>query len=80
MKTKTLFLILTLGYIINTFSQNTLELTFTSIHDTTYIQLDSIKVINRTQDKDTVLYFPDTILVLDYQVAVPEYWNDASSF
>ncbi len=80
MKKKNVFLILTFGLIINTFAQNTLELNFTAIDDTSFVQLDSIKVINRTQEKDTVLYYPDTILILDYQVAVEENRRDASVF
>ncbi|MCF8227643.1 MAG: hypothetical protein K9G58_09550 [Bacteroidales bacterium] len=52
--------------------QNTLELTFTAIDSAAYVQLDSIKVMNRSQGGDTVLYYPDTVLVLDYQVGIPE--------
>ena len=52
--------------------QNTIELAFTAIDSAAYVQLDSIKVMNRSQGGDTVLYYPDTILVLDYQVGIPE--------
>jgi uncharacterized protein (TIGR02145 family) len=49
-----------------------LTLTFSAVNNTTRVQLDSIKVMNRTQVGDTVLYFPDTVLVLDYQVGMPD--------
>ena len=72
MKTKIFLSILTLGFFLSAFSQNTIELTFTAIDSATYIQTDSIKVMNRTQGGDTVLYYPDTILVLDYQIGISE--------
>jgi len=49
-----------------------IALTFSAVNNTVWVQLDSIKVMNRTQDGDTVLYYPDTVLVLDYQVGIPE--------
>jgi uncharacterized protein (TIGR02145 family) len=41
-----------------------IELTFTAIDNAAYAQLDSIKVMNRTQGGDTVLYWPDTTLTI----------------
>ena len=41
------------------------QLTFTAVDNETYIQLHSIKVMNRTQGGETVLVYPDTVLVLD---------------
>jgi len=49
-----------------------MELTFTAIDSAAWVQLDSIKVMNRTQGGDTVLYYPDTVLVLDYTVGLPD--------
>ena len=49
-----------------------LDLTFTADNNGTYIQFDSIKVMNRIQGGDTVLYFPDTVLVLDYEVGISQ--------
>jgi hypothetical protein len=43
-----------------------MELTFTAVSDTARVQLDSIKVMNRTQGGDTVLYWPDTVLLINY--------------
>jgi hypothetical protein len=47
-------------------SGQTIDLTFTSEDNGTYVQLDSIKVMNRTHGGDTVLYWPDTVLSLYY--------------
>jgi len=49
----------------------TVELTFTAENNGSYVQLDSIKVMNRTQGGDTVLYWPDTVLSI-YYVGIPE--------
>lgn len=57
-----------------------IELIFTAVDSAAHVQFDSIKVMNRTQGGDTVLYWPDTALVLDYQVGIPEINDDAGSF
>jgi len=49
-----------------------LVLTYTAEDNGEYVQLDSIKVKNRTQDCDTVLYWPDTVLVLGTNVSMQE--------
>lgn len=36
-----------------------LEVIFTAVDSTSWLQLDSIKVMNRCQGCDTVLYWPD---------------------
>ncbi|MBE9491594.1 MAG: hypothetical protein IMY70_01805 [Bacteroidetes bacterium] len=72
MKTKIILSVVALALMISTFGQkHTLELTFTAIYSTSYVQLDSIKVMNRTQGGDTVLYWPDTVLIL-YLVGIAE--------
>ncbi|MHC1777765.1 MAG: FISUMP domain-containing protein [Lentimicrobium sp.] len=49
------------------FSQNnTLELTFTGVNNTAYFQTDSIKIRNLTLGGDTVLVYPDTVLMIQY--------------
>ncbi len=80
MKIKTFLTVIAFSIIIVTFSQKpTFDLSFTAIESATYKQLDSIKVMNRTQGGDTVLFWPDTILVLDYQNAIYEFnKNDES--
>ncbi len=68
---KKITLLIVASFIVFTaISQNTIELTFTAVDSATHIQLDSIKVMNRTHGGDTVLYWPDTVLVLDYQVGL----------
>ncbi len=54
------------GFIANTFKQDLLELTFTAQNDEQHVSLDSIMIINHTQGGDTMLYAPDTILLLHY--------------
>ena len=71
MKTKTFLTVTALFLIKSAFSQ-ILVLTFTAIDSAAYTQLDSIKVMNRTQGGDTTLYWSDTVLVLDYQVGIQE--------
>ena len=67
MKPKIFLSILALGIMVSAFGQKTtMELTFTAIDNAAYVQLNSIKVMNRTQGGDTVLYWPDTVLVLEY--------------
>ena len=80
MKPKVFLSILALGIIISAYGQNTLELTFTAFDSAAYVQLDSIKVMNRTQGGDTVLYYPDTVLVLEYTVGMPETNPDVNTF
>ena len=67
MKTKIFLTVTTLFLIISVYCQKpTFELAFTAIDGATYVQLDSIKLMNRTQGGDTVLYWPDTVLNLYY--------------
>jgi len=62
MKTKALLSILMLIYITSAVGQNTLELTFSAENNGIYVQLDSIRVMNRTQGGETMIYWPDTTL------------------
>ncbi len=43
----------------------TVELTFSAVDSAVYVQLDSVKVMNRTQGGETMTYYPDTTLSLD---------------
>jgi uncharacterized protein (TIGR02145 family) len=80
--TKSTFIIfLALSAIISAYGQQpAIELTFTAVNNAAYVQLDSIKVKNRTQGWDTVLYYPDTVLVLDNSVGITEVNFDNSGF
>jgi len=66
MKAKILLFFLVTGIISGASSQNTIDLTFTAVNNGAYIQLDSIKVMNRTQSGSVMLYWPDTTLA--YQI------------
>lgn len=72
MKSKLFMIILLIINTVIVYCQRpTMELTFTAIDSTAWVQLDSIKVMNHTQGGDTAMYWPDTVLMLDYQ-GVPE--------
>ncbi len=53
-------------------SQTTISLTFTAQTDGLHQPLDSIAVENLTQGGDTMLHYPDTLLVLDHGIGVSE--------
>ena len=82
MKTKIFLSILALGLIVNTFGQRpTLELTFTAKNNGQYIPVDSIFIENLTQEGDTTLFAPDTVLVLDYiSSIVDKVTNETNTF
>jgi uncharacterized protein (TIGR02145 family) len=66
LKSNILLTVTMLILIINTYGQKlTINLTFTAKKDTSYIQLDSIKILNRTQGEEMSIYWPDTIRSLD---------------
>jgi len=65
MKSKILLTILALFLLLSAFGQKaSIELTFTAIDSAAYVQLDSVKVMNRTQGSEVVIYWPDTTLTL----------------
>ncbi len=61
---KITFLLAAISLLSINYAQNTINLTFTAGEGYDFTQLDSIKVINRTQGGDTVLNYPDTVLSL----------------
>jgi uncharacterized protein (TIGR02145 family) len=70
---KTFYMISAFAFALvsNVFGQKpTIELTFTAEYQTQYVMLDSIYVENLTQGGDTMLYTPDTVLVLTYSLGV----------
>jgi hypothetical protein len=73
MKKSILFvLVLVFTLFANTFGQKpVIELTFTADNNGQYVSLDSILIRNLTQGEDTMLYEPDTILVLEYFTGIP---------
>ena len=71
---KSLFTILILVMIIQLQAQmDAGQLTFTAVFDDTYVMLDSIKIMNRTQGEDTMLVYPDTVLILDAGIGLPSH-------
>ena len=72
----TLFAILTVGLYPQ---RPSIGLTFTAIDNTDYVQLDSIKIMNRTQGGDTILFWPDTILTI-YYVGLQELSGEQNEF
>jgi len=81
MKTKTVLSILALTLTLSAFSQSTFELTFTAKSNGQHTPLDSTFIKNLTQDCDTTLYWPDTVLILDYVTNIVEnISHDKSNF
>ncbi len=71
MKTKILFSIPALLFFVSVFSQKpSMELSFTANYNGLHVPLDSIYIENLTQGGDTMVYAPDTVLVLNYVTGV----------
>jgi uncharacterized protein (TIGR02145 family) len=58
--------LLLIAFAITGYAQQNLSLTFTGVNNISYVQLDSIRIMNLTQNCDTVLHWPDTVLNLTY--------------
>ncbi|MBW6459871.1 MAG: hypothetical protein K0B08_04790 [Bacteroidales bacterium] len=68
MKSISLISLLLVLFVLSASAQKSdIQLTFTAVDNDTPMMLDSIRVLNRTHGGDTVLHWPDTILVLSYQ-------------
>jgi len=78
MKKFTLLVLSACFMLLYSYSQ-TYELSFTAVDSEEYVQLDSIKIMNRTRDCDTTLFWPDTVLVL-YFVSIEEGLDNNSTF
>lgn len=71
MKAKFFFSISALFLTISVIGQkSTVELTFRAENNGQYIPLDSIFIENISQDGDTTLYAPDTLLMIDYILSI----------
>jgi uncharacterized protein (TIGR02145 family) len=67
MKTKIFLTVIALFQLLSASGQQAdIELKMTAIDNESYISLDSIKVMNLTQEVDTLLVWPDTLLSLSY--------------
>lgn len=83
MKKISLFSIVFMTICLNGLTQmSETRLTFTSVYFdySSYIPPDSIHITNITRSVDTVLYFPDTVLILDYGVGIPKDKSPENSF
>jgi uncharacterized protein (TIGR02145 family) len=66
MKTKTLLLIAVCAMMMGAYAQEPpITLTFNAQYQSESITLDSIKIMNRTQGGETLVYWPDTTLSLE---------------
>ncbi len=63
-KTIYLIAILIIGFTLNTFGDDTIVLDFTAQNKGQHVVIDSILIMNLTKDADTMLYWPDTVLIL----------------
>lgn len=68
MKRRTIYLvaILTLGILVSASGQDTIQLSYTAKYNQKHLPLDSIRIMNLTQGTDTMLYAPDTVLLVEY--------------
>ena len=76
---KLALLIFSACFMLMNSNSQTIELTFSAVDSAEWVQLDSIKVMNRTQGSDTVLHWPDTTLIL-YHVGIQEDFYKYSNF
>jgi uncharacterized protein (TIGR02145 family) len=73
MKPRILLIILMIVMIMGAMAQKpTMVLTFTADSNAQHVPLNSILIENLTQGSDTMLYAPDTVLVLDYILGTDE--------
>lgn len=65
MKSKSVLVLFAFFLIANSFGQRTnYELTFSAIDSISYIKMDSIKIINRSQGDQNMHFWPDTSIIL----------------
>jgi uncharacterized protein (TIGR02145 family) len=65
-KAKSLLTVVALIFAVNTFGQKlSVDFTFTAINNAVFVQLDSIKVMNRSKGGESMIYYPDTTLSLE---------------
>jgi uncharacterized protein (TIGR02145 family) len=79
MKARILLLFLVTVIISGAIGQSTIDLTYTAVDNAAYVQLDSIRIMNRTQGGDTILYYPDTMLSI-YYVGIPDISKGDNAF
>lgn len=60
--------------------QQNISFTFSAVNNTEWARPDSIRIVNQTRICDTVLYYPDTILVLTNQVGITDKGSTMDGF
>src|SRR5512137_2090757 len=66
MKTKSLLTVAVIFFVASTYGQKlSVNITFTATNNDAYVQLDSVKVMNRSQGGESTIYYPDTTLSLE---------------
>jgi len=81
MKSKIILTVLLSNLIISTLCQNPdLELTFTAKNNVSHFEMDSIRVMNLTRGGDTVLYDPDTILMIEIMTGLSKIKQGTGDF
>lgn len=73
-----MFQIIILGNSLN--AQQNLEISFEGHYYSDAVRLDSVLIKNITKGCDTTIYSPDTILVLDYAVGLPNIQQQEEAF
>ena len=79
MKISTFFVLILLLYFNSEAQNQYLNIDFTAVNNLQYQQLDSINITNQTQNCDTVLYYPDTTLVLNVISSMQEFEKHSES-
>jgi uncharacterized protein (TIGR02145 family) len=73
-KLKIILSIFVFGFFVSTFGQKpAITLTFTANKNGQHVPLDSILIKNLTQGIDTILFAPDTVLILDFVTGVDDH-------
>jgi len=81
MNSKILCVLASIMLIACAYGQKTsIELSFTANENAIYTQLDMIKVTNLSQGGDTSLYYPDTVLVLEYPAGTDHPGSQSNNF
>ncbi len=52
-------------FLISNGQNQAVDLTFTAVENLKYVMLDSVKVMNRTQGIQTMVYWPDTSITVE---------------
>jgi len=79
MKTRVLLTALMIGIIVSATAQRpSITLTFTADKNGQHVPLNSILIENLSQGGDTILYAPDTVLILNYITGI-ESFSDLKS-